>query len=141
MTILHDVLLTMLMGIPAMLLHEFGHIAAALVCGVKVKKVGLSRTGLYTIREPGPKWANLCVSLAGPLFTLLLGIALRDALPTFAWVNCIACVYNLLPIPHSDGRRIVALLAGGDAMADARTRPQDLGRTPFKGVPLGERSL
>jgi stage IV sporulation protein FB len=119
MTIPNDVLLTMLMGIPAMLLHEFGHIAAALMCGVKVKKVGLSRTGLYTVREPGPKWANLCVSLAGPLFNLALAIAMRDILPGFAWVNLIACLYNLLPIPHSDGRRILALLTGDNAIAEA----------------------
>lgn len=119
MTIPNDVWLTMLMGIPAMLLHEFGHIAAALLCGVKVKKVGLSRTGLYTVREPGPKWANLCVSLAGPLFNLALAIAMRDILPGFAWVNLIACLYNLLPIPNSDGKRIFALLAGGNPITEA----------------------
>ena len=112
MAIPNDVLLTMLMGIPAMLLHELGHIVAALLCGVKVKKVGLSRTGLYTVREAGPRWANLCVSAAGPLINLLLAITMRDVLPGFAWVNLIACIYNLLPIPHSDGRRILALLSG-----------------------------
>jgi stage IV sporulation protein FB len=118
MTMPNDVLLTMLMGIPAMLLHELGHIAAALVCGVKVKKVGLSRTGLYTVREAGPRWANLCVSLAGPLTNLLLAIAFRDLLPGFAWVNLIACGYNLLPIPNSDGRRIRALLMGDSPATD-----------------------
>jgi stage IV sporulation protein FB len=112
MAIPNDVLLTMLMGIPAMLLHELGHIVAALLCGVKVKKVGLSRTGLYTVREAGPRWANLCVSVAGPLGNLLLAITMRDVLPGFAWVNLIACIYNLLPIPNSDGRRILALLSG-----------------------------
>src|SRR5690349_11808262 len=67
MAILTSILITMLWGIPAMLLHEAGHIVAALWCGVKVKKVGLSRTGLYTVREAGPKWSNVCISLAGPL--------------------------------------------------------------------------
>jgi stage IV sporulation protein FB len=128
MTIPNDMLLTMLLGIPAMLLHEFGHIAAALLCGVKVKRVGLSKTGLYTVREPGPRWANLCVSLAGPLFNLLLAVAMRDISPSFAWVNLIACLYNLLPIPHSDGRRILALLAGEGAVAT--TGAQRLGGTP-----------
>lgn len=112
MTMLENVCVTMLLGIPAMLLHEFGHIALAFLCGVKVKKVGLSHVGLYTVREPGPRWANLCISLAGPLVNLLLAVSLRDLLPTFAWVNLIACVYNLLPIRNSDGRRIVELLAG-----------------------------
>ena len=43
MEILLNCLLVMALGIPAMLLHEGGHIAAALLLGVKVKKVGLSR--------------------------------------------------------------------------------------------------
>ena len=124
MTILQSVCVTMLLGIPAMLLHESGHIAIAFLCGVKVKKVGLSRHGLYTVREPGPRWANLCVSLAGPLLNLLLAVALRDVLPTFAWVNLIACVYNLLPIPNSDGSRVRELLAA--ARAEARTPAPEL---------------
>jgi stage IV sporulation protein FB len=111
--ILLNCLLVMALGIPAMLLHECGHIAAALLLGVKVKKVGLSRTGLYTVREPGPKWANVMISLAGPLLNLLLALLVRDVLPTFAWVNLIACLYNLLPIPNSDGRRIAGLLGAG----------------------------
>lgn len=114
MTVLLSMLVVMLLGVPAMLLHESGHIAAALLCGVKVKKVGLSRTGLYTVREPGPRWANLCVSLAGPMVNLLLAIALRDVLHTFAWVNLIAFAYNFLPIPNSDGSRVVALLANSE---------------------------
>ena len=111
-----------------MLLHESGHVATALLCGVKVKKVGLSRTGLYTVREPGPRWANLCVSLAGPLVNLLLAIVLRDTLPIFAWVNLIAFLYNFMPIPHSDGKRIVALLAGDSGLAPAaEAHAQSLG--------------
>jgi Zn-dependent protease len=100
----------MLLGIPAMFLHESGHIVVARVCGVKVKKVGISRIGLYTIREVGPNWANLCISAAGPVVNLLLAIALRDVLPTFAWVNLVAFLFNLLPIPNSDGKRIIAIL-------------------------------
>jgi len=100
----------MLLGIPAMLFHESGHIVVAHLCGVKVKKVGLSRIGLYTIREAGPNWANLCISAAGPLVNLLLAIALRDVLATFALVNVVAFAFNLLPLPNSDGKRIVAIL-------------------------------
>jgi len=130
MMILLAMLSAMLMGIPAMLLHECGHIAAALVCGVKVKNVGLSRTGLYTVREPGPKWANLSISLAGPLMNLALAAALRNVLPAFAWVNLIAGIYNLLPIRHSDGSRILALLGVNLRPAEsAAERPPVLGGT------------
>ena len=113
MEILLSTLYVMALGIPAMLLHECGHIVMARLCGVKVKKVGLSLTGLYTVREAGPKWANVAVSLAGPMLNLLLALALRNVFPTFAWVNVIACAYNLLPIPNSDGRRIAGLLGAG----------------------------
>jgi Zn-dependent protease len=94
-----------------------------LLCGVKVKKVGLSKTGLYTVREPGPRWSNLCVSLAGPLTNLILAVSLRDIFPFFAWVNVIACGYNLLPIPNSDGSRVLALLSHGKAVASAHPTP------------------
>ena len=134
MTMLQTVLLTMLLGIPALLFHEFGHIAAAWACGVKVKKVGLSRVGVYTIREAGPRWANIGISLAGPLFNLLLAISLRDVLPTFAWVNLIACLYNLLPIPNSDGRRVVALLNGEGPIINATPAAPTAAR--LRGTPV-----
>ena len=126
MAILAGILITMLWGIPAMLLHEAGHIVAALWCGVKIKKVGLSRTGLYTIREAGPKWSNICISLAGPLFNLCLAIAFKDVAPTFSWVNYVACVFNLLPIPHSDGSRVLALLMGWNPSSERAPRTQSL---------------
>ena len=128
MTTLFPMLWAMLMGIPAMLLHECGHLSVALFCGVRVKKVGLSKTGLYTVREAGPRWANLCISSAGPLVNLVLAIALKSVLPAFAWVNLIAFAYNLLPIPNSDGKRILALLVQDTAaVAAANTRSPHLG--------------
>ena len=126
-----SILFTMSLGIPAMLLHECGHLSVAMLCGVKVKKVGLSKTGLYTVREPGPKWANLCISLAGPLTNLVLAATLREALPAFAWVNLIAFVYNLLPIPNSDGRRVLALLSQPRAeVGTGEAHPASLGQAP-----------
>jgi Zn-dependent protease len=110
MSLLITMLAAMLMGLPAMFFHECGHIGVALFCGVKIKKVGLSWMGLYTVREAGPRWANLCVSAAGPAVNFILAFALRDAMPGFAWVNLVAGLFNLLPIPNSDGSRIRGLL-------------------------------
>jgi stage IV sporulation protein FB len=104
------VLSAVLLTIPALILHECGHLAAALLFGVKVKKVGISRTGLYTVREAGPRLANLCISFSGPLVNLLLAAAFQATWPRFAQVNLIVGVFNLLPFPHSDGARILALL-------------------------------
>ena len=130
MTILLTMLYAMLLGIPAMLLHECGHIALARLCGVKVKKVGLSKTGLYTVREPGPRWANLVISAAGPLVNLLLAIGLKSVLPGFAWVNLIAFGYNLLPIPNSDGSRILGLLRHDTIAAAPARSPASLRQSP-----------
>ena len=115
MTLAH-IVYVMLLGFPAMILHECGHVLAALLCGVKVKRVGLCRRGLYTVREPGSKWANVAVSAAGPLVNLILAVMLWDSMRVFAEVNVIACLYNLLPIPNSDGTRILALLKPNSVM-------------------------
>jgi Zn-dependent protease len=110
MMMLAHILYVMLLGFPAMVLHESGHVVVALLCGVNVKRVGLCRKGLYTVREPGPKWINIAVSAAGPLVNLILAVVLWDSMKTFAEVNVLACLYNLLPIANSDGSRILALL-------------------------------
>ena len=122
MKLTFDVVGMVLMGIPAMVLHECGHILMAKLCGVKVKRIGFCRTGFYTVRETGPKWANLSISLAGPMMNLLLAIALRDVLPVFAFVNLIAALFNLLPIPQSDGRRILRILVPARPIARAVPR-------------------
>jgi Zn-dependent protease len=127
MSLLFTMLAAMLMGLPAMFFHECGHIGVALFCGVKIKKVGLSWMGLYTVREPGPRWSNLCVSAAGPAVNFILAFALRDVMPGFAWVNLVAALFNLLPIPNSDGSRILGLLA------PARTPASGLSRTGILG--------
>ena len=113
MMILAHMAYVMLLGVPAMVLHECGHVMVALVCGLKVKRVGVSRRGLYTVREAGPKWSNIAVSAAGPMVNLALAIMFWNSMTTFAEVNIIACLYNLLPITNSDGSRILALLRTG----------------------------
>ena len=122
MTTIVGIVSVMLLGIPAMVLHECGHIGTALLCGVKVKKVGLSRRGLYTVREAGPKWSNIIVSAAGPMVNLLLAIVLWNTMNLFAEVNLVACIYNLLPIPNSDGTRILALLTNTSAVPQPVTQ-------------------
>ena len=128
MSVLITMFAAVLMGLPAMFFHECGHIGIALFCGVKIKKVGLSWMGLYTVREAGPNWANLCVSFAGPAVNFLLAFALRNTLPGFAWVNLVAALFNLLPIPNSDGSRILAILSPARSLAANPSRVRILGQ-------------
>ncbi len=96
-------------GLLAMALHEVGHLCAALGVGLRVKRVGLGWKGMYTVREAGPPGKNVVVSAAGPAANLLL-IAFWAWSPIFGLANLCCGVCNLLPIPGSDGERILGLL-------------------------------
>lgn len=92
------------LGVLAMVLHECGHMLAALVLGVQVKSLGFRWKGFYVVRDAGTPTKNLFISLAGPLTNavLLLGWPLSKRL--FLANLCCAFV-NLLPIQGSDGDR------------------------------------
>ena len=95
-------------GVLAMLLHESGHIAAALILGVRVRNVGLQwKKGLYTVRERGSCYQNLLIALSGPGVNLLL-VATEPWLPLFSLANFCYALANMLPIEGSDGFRVAA---------------------------------
>jgi Zn-dependent protease len=47
------------------------------------------------------------------MVNLLLAVVLRNVSPTFALVNLVAFAYNMLPIPNSDGKRVLSILRAG----------------------------
>jgi Zn-dependent protease len=93
------------LGLVAMVFHEAAHIVAALALGIRVKKVGMTWKGMYTVRDPGPPHKNLLISLAGPLMNLAL-ISCWHWWPTFGLANLVCGGVNLLPIQGSDGERV-----------------------------------
>lgn len=117
------------LGLVAMALHEAGHILMARAVGIKVRRVGLSWQGMFTVREPGPPAKNLLVSFAGPLVNLLL-MALWPWLPLFSLANLCVGACNLLPIRGSDGDRMLTCWSEmREAASRARTprevRPEE----------------
>ena len=73
MTVLKVMLFAMLMGFPAMVLHECGHIAAARSLWRNGEEGGdLVDWAVSCLRESGPRWANVLISFSGPLVNLLL---------------------------------------------------------------------
>jgi Zn-dependent protease len=97
-------------AVVAVFLHEAAHLVTALWLEVKIKRVGLNWRGPYIAREPGTPVENTLVSLAGPAANLLLCILFCHVAPTFAFVNGVLVVFNLLPfIPSSDGQRVYRL--------------------------------
>ena len=94
------------LGVLAMLLHEAGHILAALAMRIRVKNVGMKwNKGLYTVREQGTPLQNLVVAAAGPLTNILL-TSIAPWAPRFALANFCYAIANTLPIEGSDGYRI-----------------------------------
>lgn len=94
-------------GILAMVLHEFGHILAAVAVGVRVKALRFHWQGFYIVRDAGTPGKNLFISLAGPLTNaiLLLGWPLSKQI---FLANLCCAVVNVLPIRGSDGDRAFA---------------------------------
>ena len=95
-----------LFGILAMALHEAGHLAGALMLGIKVRNVGFRWKGMYTVREPGSPAKNLLVSLAGPMTNVVLMVFWYWS-PTFGLANLCFALFNLLPFEGADGERVL----------------------------------
>jgi len=94
------------LGLIAMALHECGHLAAAAMLGVRVKRVGIQwKKGFFTVRERGTVRQNLLIALAGPFVNLLL-LILQPWFPLFGVANFCCALANMLPIDGSDGFRV-----------------------------------
>jgi Zn-dependent protease len=96
---------TLFLGLSAMVLHEFGHIATSLMIGIKVKSIGLCMKGMYIVREAGSPMKNLLISLAGPLTNVALILLFWGHSPNFVLANFCLAVFNLVPVKGSDGDR------------------------------------
>lgn len=95
----------------SLLLHEIGHMLAAIMLRVPVREFGLCLRGAYNRRAyAGRRRSEVFISAAGPLMNLFLVLPLLY-LPVIgtklALCNLTICVVNLLPLPSSDGLRIL----------------------------------
>lgn len=95
----------------SLLLHEVGHMLAARMLRVPVREFGLCLAGAYNRRAHADRRSHeILISAAGPLVNLLLVVPCLF-LPVIglqaALCNLTMCVINLLPLPSSDGLRIL----------------------------------
>ncbi len=100
--------------VSSLLLHEVGHMLAATALRVPVREFGLRMGGAYNRRALAARRRDeLIISVSGPLMNLLLVVPLLFV-PRLggqlALCNLLLCVVNLLPLPSSDGLRILRTL-------------------------------
>ena len=95
----------------SLLLHEIGHMLAAIMLRVPVREFGLCLRGAYNRRAYADRRrVEILISAAGPLMNLFLVLPLLylPAIGTkLALCNLLIGVVNLLPLPSSDGLRIL----------------------------------
>ena len=101
---------TLFLGLLAMILHEFGHLATSLMVGIRVKSVGLCMKGMYIVREAGSPMKNMLISLAGPLTNVALILIFWGHSETFVLANFCLAICNLAPVKGSDGDRALSCL-------------------------------
>lgn len=99
-----------LFGIVASTIHEAGHLGAAILLRVKVKKVGVCWRGLYCVREKSPNpTKNILITSAGPLINLAT-VGVWHWFPVLAWASLFVGLFNLLPLAHADGARLLSYI-------------------------------
>lgn len=115
------------------LLHEFGHVAAALRYGITTPRITLLPFGgvASLSRIPKQPGHELVVALAGPAVNVVIAAALlivRQGMPSWTgsgppegfegildgliWVNLVLVVFNLIPAFPMDGGRAFRALLG-----------------------------
>jgi Zn-dependent protease len=102
--------------IGSLLLHEVGHMLMATALGVKVSEFGVCLLGAYNRRaHANSQRDEVLVSLAGPLMNFALLVPCFF-LPRIGFelmlCNLALGLFNLLPIPSTDGLRILQTIWG-----------------------------
>jgi stage IV sporulation protein FB len=118
----------------SLIVHEIGHIVAATALGVHVREFGLCAFGAYTRRSrSASRWKEILIAFSGPLMSLLL-VAPSMFLPPhgvryqLVLTNLELFAFNLIPLPASDGMRIVRAIFTSHRIAGANhtlNRPKD----------------
>lgn len=104
--------------VASLLMHEVGHMLVAIVLRVPVREFGLCLGGAYNRRAyAGRRRDEILISAAGPLMNLFVALPLL-LLPRIgaqlALCNLLLCAVNLLPLPSSDGMRILRTMRGSN---------------------------
>jgi len=108
--------------VASLLLHEIGHMITATLLRVRVHEFGLKLGGAYVRRAQAPRRREeILIAASGPLMNLLVVVPLIFV-PRLGYqlalCNLVLGVVNLLPLPSSDGLRLLRNLSGWIVTSD-----------------------
>jgi len=110
-----------------LVIHELAHVAVAFLFAVPVHGVGIKFKGAYTFRRyAGRRWHDVLIAAAGPFANLVLMFASFFVPKLGIWLaewNCGIALINLLPLPGSDGYRILKTIFRPDMSIYAPRQP------------------
>jgi Zn-dependent protease len=103
----------------SVLIHELGHASAAVFFDVPVYRIGLKFGGAYTYRKHARRPIHdVIIAACGPLASLLMIGAFFFIPKVGVWLaewNFTLVALNLIPVPGTDGYRILKTLFRPDA--------------------------
>ena len=87
--------------------HELGHLIMMKLLGVKVLAIHLGAAGAVIEAAFADYKREILCALAGPVFGVILGLALLRVMPQMALISFFLSAVNLLPLYPLDGGRIL----------------------------------
>ena len=102
-----------LVGVAA-LCHEMGHLAALRLAGAAVEGICFTSFGAEIRADTRylPYWKDLLCTMAGPAVNIVLALLFARVSEDYllAGANLMQGIFNLLPVPGTDGSRMMNLL-------------------------------
>lgn len=84
-------------------IHEIGHVLAALMVGSRITQVGINKSGIFVGRTSArTPLRNVMVAMAGPGINILTWIVFVIYGLPHAWIPLVIGLINLMSIPNSD---------------------------------------
>lgn len=96
-----------------LIIHELGHIIAAIILKWKIEKVKIMPFGIITIFNEyinRPMIEEFIILIMGPLFQLINLIIFKDIAPYFRYYNYGLFIFNMLPIYPLDGYKLFNII-------------------------------
>jgi len=113
---LSETSVSVFMSLISCFLHETGHLISMFLFGVKVKKIILYGAGIkivrgYSLKEKRKEFFILISGCLMNIIMFLLFFFLKgESFKTFAVINLVTAIFNIIPIKSLDGGAILLLL-------------------------------